>query len=817
MEQVKEPQTKVQMRELRPHELYRAVDTEQFDFETTADLSDLEQFIGQPRAVDAMEFGMGIKKDGYNVFALGPAGTGKQSFVQESFERQAAHESVPSDWLYVNNFEEQHKPWAIKLPAGQGAAFRRDMEHLVEETRGTLSAAFESEEYQTRRQAAMEVLKQKQNQAFEELQVRAQERNVTLLRTPAGLAVAPVRNGEVMSPDDVQRLSPEERQRLEHDVEDLQGQMQAIFRQVPTWQREVRDRIRELDREVSELAVGGLINDLCDKYAQYQEVVDYLTNVKADVVGNARELMPQEEDGTPQAAMMQRAQGSEDFGLRRYKVNLLVDNSESKGAPVIYEDNPSYQNLIGRVEHLAQMGALITDFSLIKPGALHRANGGYLLLDARKVLTQPYAWEALKRALQSNELRVESVGQMLSLISTVSLEPEPIPLQVKVALLGDRELYYLLWQLDPDFPELFKVMVDFEETIDRDPTSHRLYAQLIATLAREAELRPFSRGAVARVIERSARMVGDAEKLSITIMPIKDLIRESDYWAGRNGHVTVAADDVDKAIEAQIHRSDRLRERSQESILRDIMLIDTEGAQVGQVNGLTVMQLGGFAFGRPSRITASIRMGRGEVVDIEREVELGGPIHSKGVLILSGYLGGRYAEEQPLSLSASLVFEQSYGGVEGDSASSAELYALLSAISEAPIRQSLAVTGSVNQVGQVQPIGGVNEKIEGFFDVCNSRGLTGDQGVLIPIANTKHLMLRRDVVDAVEAGRFHIYPITTIDQGISLLTGIPAGERGEDGSYPPDSINGRVANRLAELAEKQMRFKEQAKEDGRGA
>ncbi|MHB0856821.1 MAG: Lon protease family protein [Anaerolineae bacterium] len=817
MEQVREPQTREQARELRANELYRAVDIEQFDFETTADLSDLDQFIGQPRAVDAMEFGMGIKRDGYNVFALGPAGTGKQSFVTESFERQARHESVPSDWLYVNNFDEPHKPRAIQLPAGQGIAFRRDMERLVEEIRSTLAAAFESEEYQTRRQAAMEVLKQRQNQAFEELQTRAQERNVTLLRTPAGLAVAPVRNGEVMSPDEVQRLSPEERQRLEHDVEDLQGQMQAIFRQVPTWQREVRDRIRELDREVSELAVGGLINDLCDKYAEHQEVVDYLTAVKSDVVNSAHELMPQDEDSSPQAAMMRRAQGSDESSLRRYQVNLLVDNSDCKGAPVIYEDNPSYQNLIGRVEHLAQMGALITDFGLIKPGALHRANGGYLLLDARKVLTQPYAWEALKRALQSNELRVESVGQMLSLISTVSLEPEPIPLRAKVALLGDRMLYYLLWQLDPDFPELFKVMADFEETMDRDPSNQRLYAQLLATLAREAELRPFSRDAVARVIERSARMVGDAEKLSITIHPIKDLLRESDYWAERNGHTTVSAGDVDKAIEAQTYRSDRLRERSQESILRDIMLIDTEGAKVGQVNGLTVMQLGGFAFGRPTRITASIRMGRGEVVDIEREVELGGPIHSKGVLILSGYLGGRYAEERPLSLSASLVFEQSYGGVEGDSASSAELYALLSAIAEVPIKQTLAITGSVNQMGQVQPIGGVNEKIEGFYDVCNSRGLTGDQGVLIPIANTKHLMLRHDVVEAVEAGRFHIYPIETIDQGISLLTGVPSGERAEDGTYPADSINGLVDRRLADLAEKQASFRELAKEDGRGA
>jgi lon-related putative ATP-dependent protease len=460
------------------------------------------------------------------------------------------------------------------------------------------------------------------------------------------------------------------------------------------------------------------------------------------------------------------------------------------------------------------MGALLTDFNLIKPGALHKANGGYLVLDIRKVLLQPYAWEGLKRALQAGQIRIESVGQMLSLISTVSLEPEPIPLDVKVALFGDRLLYYLLWQLDPDFGELFKVEADFEEQMDRNGENQLLYAQLISTLARKEELRPFDRGAVARVIEHSARMVGDAEKLSTQMRNITDLLREADYWAEEAGNGVVTAAEVQRAIDAQIYRSDRLRERVQEAILRETILIDTEGEEISQVNGLSVIQLGNFSFGRPTRITARVRLGKGEVVDIEREVELGGPIHSKGVLILSGFLGARYAGERPLSLSASLVFEQSYGGVEGDSASSAELYALLSAIAEVPIKQSMAVTGSVNQHGQVQAIGGVNEKIEGFFDVCKARGLTGEQGVLIPVSNVKHLMLRQDVVKAVDAGQFHIYPVEMVDQGIEILTGVPAGERDEEGNYPEGSINRLVETRLAELAEKRAEFTKTAEGEG---
>jgi lon-related putative ATP-dependent protease len=533
----------------------------------------------------------------------------------------------------------------------------------------------------------------------------------------------------------------------------------------------------------------------------------YLTSVQQDVIDNLDEFLGVTEAppaSTPEATPP-RAQTRASF-FRRYQVNVVVDHSGATGAPVIYEDHPTVQNLVGRIEHMAQMGALVTDFNLIKAGALHRANGGYLMLDARKVLLQPFAWEELKRALRSGEIRIEVLGQTLSLVSTVSLEPEPIPLAVKVILLGERMLYYSLYQADPDFGELFKVAADFEEQMDRTEETHLLYARMIGTMARQEGLRPLNRAAVARVIEHSARLAGDAEKLSTHVHSVADLLREADYWAGEAQQRIIDATDVQRAIDAQIRRLDRVRERIQEEIQRGTILIDTQGAAVGQVNGLSVLSMGQFAFGRPSRITARVRLGRGEVVDIEREVALGGPIHSKGVLILSAYLGARYAMDRPLSLSASLVFEQSYSGVEGDSASSAELYALLSALADLPLKQGLAVTGSVNQRGEVQAIGGVNEKIEGFFDTCRAQGLTGEQGVLIPASNVKHLMLRQDVVAAVAAGQFLVYAVETIDQGIELLTGVPAGERSDMGEFPAGSVNQRVESRLIALADKRLAF-----------
>jgi lon-related putative ATP-dependent protease len=810
----------IEMHSVKPlsaAELYRHSNPDDFQFETTDDLDDLDDAIGQPRAHEAVRFGVGIDQPGYNMFAMGPEGMGKRSLVEKRFEQSAAKQPVPSDWCYVYNFEQPHQPHAIDTPAGVGLMFKQDMEKFVNELRTGLSAAFESDEYRARRQVIEQEAQEKQEKSLEDLQKRAQEKGFALIRTPGGLIFAPMREGDVLSPEEFQNLPEEERKQMESDLEGLQEDLQKILQQVPKIQREIREQIKSLNQEITEYSVGGLVEELKEKYSEHVKIVDFLEAVRKDVIENAENFLVSDgsEGGSENimAAMAARARMQQENTLQHYKVNLLVDHSESKGAPVVYEDNPTYQNLIGRVEHMAQMGALLTDFSLIKAGSLHKANGGYLIMDALKVLQQPYAWEALKRALQAGQLQIESIGQMLSLISTVSLEPEPISLDVKVALLGDRRIYYLLSQLDPDFNELFKVQADFDEQMDRDADNQKLYAHMIATKIHEDKLRSFDRGAVARVIEHSARLAGDSNKLSTEIRNLTNLLREASYWSKENGNGVVTAADVQKAIDAQIYRADRLRERMQETILDGTFLIDTEGEKVGQINGLSVIQLGDFSFGRPSRITAGIRLGRGDVINIEREVELSGPIHSKGVLILSGFLGDRYARNRPLSLTASLVFEQSYGGVDGDSASSAELYVLLSAIAGVPIKQSLAVTGSINQHGHVQAIGGANEKIEGFFDICKARGLSGDQGVLIPASNVKHLMLRQDVIDAVKSGKFNIYPIEHIDQGIEVLTGIPAGELDEEGNYPEDSINGRVLAKLIELVEKRKELAAAAREN----
>ena len=762
-----------QLKALAPEALVHVCNSGQFAFETTAELDPLDEIIGQPRAIEATKFGIGIRQEGYNLYALGPNGTGKYTALRQFLEQTAKSQPTPPDWCYVNNFEQTHKPRALQLPPGQGTIFRSDMRQLVEDLHTAIRAIFEGEDYQARKQGIQDKLKSRQEEAFDKLQKEASAHNIALIRTPAGLGFAPMRDGHVLNPDEYDKLSEAEKTTLETEGHSLEEQLKSTIQLAQKWEREVRDELKQLNQETAQFAAKPLMDDIRVKYQELPEIVDYLNGVEDDVIKNvdvflkADEISPTTENGAPlQNPLLIPST------FRRYQVNVLVDNSQCEGAPVVYEDHPIHQNLIGRSEHLiGQSGALITDFSLIKPGALHLANTGYLILDALKVLQQPLVWEHLKRSLRSREIRIESLGQLYGLISTISLEPEPIPLDVKIVLIGERRLYYLLCELDPDFPELFKVAVDFEDDMDRSQENNLLYARLIGTLARKEGLRHLNRDAVARVIERSSRLVSDTEKLSTQMLSVADLLREADFWAGQNGHEIVQAPDVEQAIQAQIYRSGRIKERIQQEMERGTILIDTDGAKVGQVNGLSYLSLGNTAFGRPNRITARVRLGRGEVVDIEREVELGGPIHSKGVLILSSFLGGRYVVDRPLSLRGTLVFEQSYGGIDGDSASSAELYALLSALAEVPLNQALAVTGSVNQQGEVQAIGGVNEKIEGFFDICQARGLTGEQGVLIPAANVKHLMLRQDIVQAATEGKFHIYPVSTIDEGIALLTG----------------------------------------------
>ncbi len=779
---------------LQPEQLARRCDPSSFSFETTDQLEDLQDIFGQARAVDAVRFGVAIQREGFNLFVLGPPGTGKHAFVRQFLQSRAAGEKRPSDWCYVHNFEQPHKPRALCLPPGRGEQFRSDMHQLVEELGSAIPAVFESDEYRARAEEIDSEFSERQEKAFGELGQEAAGHGIALLHTPAGFSFAPTKEGEVLSSEDYGKLPDEERSRIAKVVGQLEEKLQRLIRQVPRWRKERRERMRGLNREMTMLAVGHLIDELREKFADQEAVRTYLDAVQQDVLDNIEDFRKASEQQPVMAGAPE-----EPASFRRYRVNLLVGGEADGGAPVVFEDHPTYNNLLGRVEHVAQFGALVTDFTLIKAGALHRANGGYLMLDVFKLLTQPFSWEALKRVLNSKEIRMDSLGQMLSLVSTVSLEPEPIPVRVKVVLFGERIWYYLLHAYDPEFGELFKVAADFDDQVDRTEDSHQAYARLVATLARKDKLRPFDRAAVARVVEQGARLAGDAEKLSSRVQTIADLLRESDHWATEAGRSVVTALDVQRSVDAQIYRSDRVRQRVQEAILRNVVFIDTAGARVGQVNGLSVLELGGFAFAQPSRITATTRLGEGEVIDIEREVDLSGSIHSKGVLILSSFLASRYSRNRPLALAASLTFEQNYGGIEGDSASVAELCAILSSVSDIPIRQSLAVTGSVNQHGQVQPIGAVNEKIEGFFDICKARGLDGSQGVLIPASNVQHLMLREDVIEAVRAEKFHVYTVETVDQALDLLTGIPAGEPDAAGNYPAGSVNQRVMARLGDL------------------
>jgi lon-related putative ATP-dependent protease len=790
---------------LAPDALYRPCDLGEFKFETTAELADLTDLIGQERALEAIRFGVGIHRPGFNLFLLGPAGTGKFAAIREFLLKRAAAEPTPDDWCYVNGFMNPKVPLALRVPPGRGILLRQDMDRVLEHLRSAITSAFESDTYAARKRVIEQEVKERQQKALEELQKEAEKKGIGLVQTPTGLVLAPVRDGEILAPDEFEKLPESEHKDIKAAIAGLQEKLQALLRQVPKCEHEGREKVRELNREVAAFAVGHLFDELRQKYRDLPEVEAFLLDVQHDITENVDEFLAPPE--SPLAALIGAAPPSAPKGsalLRRYQVNVLVDRSGRQGAPVVLENHPTYQNLVGQVEYLSQLGALSTDFTLIRPGALHRANGGYLLLDAYKLLLQPYAWEALKRALQTSQIRIESLGQILGLLSAVSLEPQPITLDVKVVLVGERYVYYLLCALDSEFSELFKVAADFEEQTERNADNDFLYARLIGTVARKENLFPFDKGAVGRVIEQCSRMAGDSQKVLTRRRALADLLREADYLARQASRSLVTAPDVQRAIDAQIHRADRIRERLQEETLKGTILIDTQGERIGQVNGISVIDLGQFAFGHPSRITARVRLGKGEVIDIEREVELSGPIHSKGVLILSAFLAARYATDHPLSLSASLVFEQSYGAVEGDSASSAELYALLSALAELPIRQSLAVTGSVNQLGQVQAIGGVNEKIEGFFDLCKARGLTGTQGVIIPASNVRHLMLRHDVVDAVRHRLFNIYAVETVDQGMELLTGVPAGEREPNGKFSEGSVNARVEARLIAFAEKRL-------------
>lgn len=777
--------------------LARRADLSAIAFATTADLAPIELPVGQERALDAVRFGARIGHAGFNLFVIGSPGSDMDRTVKAMLEAKGRDEPVPPDWVYVHNFAAPQKPRAMQLPPGRGPQFRDAIRDLIKDLEVALPAAFESQEYQARRGAIDESFRRKQEEAFGALTREAAERSVAVVRTPFGFGIAPLKDGEVLKPELFNALPEEERSRVQATLQEFEKRLEDILHSIPRWDKQRRDEIRALNRDTARFAVGHSIDETQTRFTDLPQVLEHLDAMRADLLDNVGAFIAPAQAGD--------GEGEEEWAttgpLDRYEVNVLVTHpADAPGAPVVEELHPTLGNLVGRIEHEWHRGVMVTSFRRLKPGALHQANGGYLLLDVRSVLIEPFSWLALKRALRSQQIRIERIDDLLGLTTTVSLEPDPIPLDVKVVLHGERLLYYLLAEYDPELAEHFKVLADFEDSFDRGATNEAAYARLVASIAQQAKLRPFDRAAVESVIERASRLADDAAKLSLRVDPLRDLLTESDFWAGEAGRAVVGAADVERAIAEQIRRASRLRERMLESTLREIALIDTSGRRVGQLNGLSVLELGGYAFGRPSRISARVRPGAGKLVDIEREVALGGPIHAKGVLILAGFLGGRYALDVPLSLHASLVFEQSYGGVEGDSASTAELCALLSALAELPLRQDLALTGSVNQAGEVQAIGGVNEKIEGFFDLCAARGLTGTQGVLIPVANVQHLMLRADVIEACAAGCFAVWPVRTVDEAIALLTGVAAGERAADGAFASDSVNARVEARLREFA-----------------
>lgn len=788
---------------LTPEQLTWHCDPAQFEFETTSSLSCLEGTIGQDRALTAIEFGLGIKDSGFNIFILGEPGTGRSSTIKKILKIRAEGETVPDDWCYVHDFKDGTRPTHFHLPAGLGKELHKDVETLVGRLREEIPKVFESKEYEQQKNRIAAEYQEKNKKLFQDLEQRVNEEGFILQRSVSGLVLVPTKNGHPFSQQEYESLSDEERAALDERGTKLQGQLNEVLRQVREQEKEMREIVAQMEKDMLSYAMVHLFEELEEKYKEHEKVKAHFDNCKKDILERIEEFRPSE---GPKIALPGMKMGGQEPSFDRYLVNLFIDNSCLKGAPVIYEANPTYFNLFGRIEHIIQMGNAITNFTMIKSGALHRANGGYLILDCRGVLVNLFSYEALKRSIRNREVKIEDMAEQFRLIATVSLKPQPIPLRCKIILIGTSRLYYLLYQLDDDFRKYFKVKADFNRMMKNTWENVQQYALFVATQCQNEQLLPFDPTGVARVVEHSARLIEDKNRLSSRFIDLADLIREAAFYAVQQGKDRVDCSHVNLAIEAKVYRSNKLEERIQEFIEDGTILVDTEGAVVGQANGLSVYQMGDYSFGKPSRVTVRTYLGRGGVINIEREAKLSGPIHDKGVLILAGFLGDRYAQDKPLSLAASICFEQSYSGVEGDSASSTELYGLMSSLSGFPIRQGIAVTGSVNQRGQIQPIGGVNEKIEGFYVVCKAKGLTGEQGVVIPVQNVENLMLKQEIIDAVQEGKFHIWAVATVDEGIEILTGTPAGERQEDGSWTEGTVNYGVDKRLRELAEALRKF-----------
>jgi len=773
--------------------LYCPCNTEIFSFNTTQELKPLTEIIGQDGALAAVDFGANIRQEGYNLYVMGASGSGKHTAITAFLEKKALNEPCADDWCYVNNFKDHRTPIAIKLPSGHASVFKNNIAEFIELLKTILPSVFESNEYRNAREAINQKYLDLQSDVFLKLQKEAETRGIVMnTSTSNRVTFLPLLKGKPISAEEFKAISGKEKEEMTANLNAFEAVVKEGLHEVSLLSKLMHKEFLAFNRQTTAETVGTLMEDLREKYKTTPKILQYLDEVEEDIIKNSQDFLVKPDEMEIPPFMREYYTPS----FRRYLVNVFISNNDDKAAPLIYEDNPNHNNLIGSIEHISQMGTLVTDFSMIKSGALHKANGGYLILDARKLLMQPFAWEALKRVLRSKEVRIESIAQQYALISTITLEPEPIPIDLKVVLIGERLFYYLLYHYDPDFKELFKVSADFEEDIPRNDENSLLYAQMIGTIAQKSGLLPLSAQAVARVIEHSAREAQNATKISTHMGTLSDLLKEADYWTRKTQKSVMEKVDIETALQAQKERINRIQNRLYEQISDGTIMINTSGSAIGQINALTYISMGGHRFGLPSRITARTRLGKGEIIDIERKVELSGPIHAKGVMILSAYLGSTYAKEEPFNLSASLVFEQSYAMVEGDSASSTELYAILSSLAELPIAQNIAVTGSVNQFGEIQPIGGVNEKIEGFYDICTQRDPNGEYGVMIPKANVKHLMLKQEIIDAAKNGTFKIYAVDNIQEGIAILTGTDSGQPDNKGNYPKDTVNGRIMARL---------------------
>ena len=783
----------------------RLCDPNQFSFATTAELEATDTIIGQPRGTRAIEFGINIKSQGYNIYVLGEVGTGRTTTIMRFLGEKSREKPVPNDWVYVNNFTTPHQPRAIEFPPGGAKQFHSDINTLIRYLNDDLARAFTGEAYLERVESLQQEMEKQRTQRLQELQLKATQAGLAIVNTPSGYSLAVVENGQIVDPMAFQQLPLAQQQALQEKHDALAEELEALLGEFFQREETLRQQLDGLQREVAAATLTPHINRLRSRYAQHEEVLLYLNEVVNDILDTVAIFRPDTDDDEASPAELDN---------RRFDVNLFVDNGNLTGVPVIIETNPTFTNLLGRIEYETVEGAVATHFTNIKAGSLHWANGGYLVVNALDLLRQPLTWEALKRAIKDRQIVVQSPEAMLGgQIAAKSLDPEPIPLAVKIILMGSAALYDTLYEREEDFNELFKVKADFDTVMPRDAEHELMLARFIANCCREEGLRHFDRFAAAKLIEYSSRLCEQQNRLSTRFGAIADLVREASYWAGVRGRDVVTADDVQTALDERTYRANRIEERLLEQITDEQIYISTSGSIIGQVNALSVIDSGDYGFGLISRITARTYMGDEGVLAIDREVEMAGPIHNKGVLILTGYLGGQYAQEHPLSLSASVTFEQNYGEIDGDSASSTELYALISSISQLPLKQSLAVTGSVNQRGEIQPVGGVTEKVEGFFKLCQHRGLTGDQGVILPQANVVSLNVNDAVAAAIQAGEFHIWPIRTVDEGIALLTGLPAGERQTDGSFPENTVHHLVEKRLTHLAKG---LKEFSKEDEEG-